>query len=100
MAPGADQQDQARSDLEQALRAEPDNADVAFNLAVWDLITANGLTRGGDRAKADERRAEALKLTGDALAHRPDDPVRMIDHARILLDCGKRDEAIYFGLLL
>lgn len=78
---------QAMQDLLAAQQAFPQDAEVLFAIARWNLFEADRLdTAGGDRDKAQELRQTALDISTQMLEQSPGDLDRQIKHLSILFD--------------
>ncbi|MCC7204635.1 MAG: tetratricopeptide repeat protein [Phycisphaeraceae bacterium] len=85
---------QAASDLTAVLEKNPDDPEATYYLALWNLIEARELERSGaTSAEIDEARETARALTGDLLARRPQDMQAQLNHALVLVNLRRVDEA-------
>lgn len=77
----------ALADLQAYFAEHPEDDEVAHMIATWNLNEADRLDRPGGRPdEAATLREQAQTLSTQALEADPDDPQRLLDHLRILLN--------------
>ncbi len=84
---------QAREDLNEALEADPDDAEIIHQLAVWHLAEADTQRRLGRTEKVQALEAEALRLVREDAAGHPDRIVSKLNLLRVLAVLGHRPES-------
>lgn len=78
---------EAIDDLQAYFAEYPDDDEVAHVIAIWNLIEADRLDRPGGRPdEAATLRDQAVALSTQTLEAGPDDPQRILDHLRVLLN--------------
>jgi tetratricopeptide (TPR) repeat protein len=74
-----------RDDLVWAQQTYPDDPEVTLSVARWKLFEANRLDRpGGDAARAQVLRDEAIGLTQGLVDAEPDNIMRLVNHMQVV----------------
>ncbi len=80
-----------RDDIHWAYDTFPDDAEVAYGLARWKLFEAGREDRpGGDTAKAQQLRDEAVALMQGLVDAEPDSTTRKLEHLQVLYQATRK----------
>ncbi len=89
-----EQRQQGKDDLQKVLAADPDDAVVAFRLAMWYLNEAAAVQAAArDMTRVENLQSQAVEVSGEFLAAHPDSLEAQINHARILVAANRLSEA-------
>ena len=83
----------AGEDLRIWLEAHPDDVEAVHHLAWWTLLDARRLESGGQTEASQRSRHEGLQITDGARRRLSGNTQAQLNHARLLLAAGQRDQA-------
>ncbi len=82
-----EERQQTIEDLQAWYAEHPEDDEVAHQIAMWNLAEADRLDRPGGRPdEAQTLREQAVALSTQTVEADPDDPQRLLDHLRVLLN--------------
>lgn len=82
---------QARTDLDEALKADPNDAELYYQIGAWHLLEANEARRLNREDVAKQYEDAGVKIVADMLAAHPDSLDAQLAYARMMV--GIRDRA-------
>lgn len=81
----ADEREEARQDLVDAMAQLPDDRDVRYYLAAWHVLQARVMQRlPGHQDEAEQHLEQAEAISAESLVAYPDDTRRQLDRLRVL----------------